>query len=175
MAEAYPVLSEHTLTPLGLGIQRLRQREVSLPPPQEPGRVRVFAVKGRYLPEPGAAKIRAASSVSIVDIGPRMMQVSIEMQPPPGAIACFVRVSFRCQVVDPAAVAQLHLHDLQSALDAYLARSSRLRLLPAPSSPDRLHETYLLIQQRISAQFSVQPPEIPGMRIELGFIKVDVS
>ncbi|WP_203908727.1 hypothetical protein [Rhizocola hellebori] len=174
MADSFPVLSEHALEPVGLGWSRLRQREVTLPPTQ-PGTVRVFAVKGRYLPEPGQAKVRAATSVSIVDMSPRLVQVSIEMTPPPGAIACQVRVSFRCQVVEPAAVAQLHLHDLQSALDGYLAQSSRLRRLAAPSSPDRLHETYLLIQQRISAQFSVQPPEIPGMRIELGFVKVDVS
>src|SRR5688572_29784068 len=119
--------------------------------------------------------MRAATSMSILDITPRMIQVSIEMQPPPGAIACFIRVSFRCQVSEPATVAQHHLHDLQSALDAYLAQSSRLRRIAAPGSPDRLHETYLLIQQRIAAQFSVQPPEIPGKRIELGSIQVDVS
>ena len=144
-------------------------------PPHGPGTVRVFAVKGRYLPEPGPAKMRAATSVSIVDITPRMIQVSIEMQPPPGAIACHIRVSFRCRVIEPATVAQLHLHDLQSALDAYLAQSSRLRRIAAPVGPNQLHQTYLMIQQRISAQFSVQPPEIPGMRIELGSIQVDVS
>ncbi len=175
MADTFPVLSEHTLVPAS-GWERLgvRQHEVALPP-RKPGTVRVFAVKGHYLPEPSNAKIRAATAVSIVDMTTRTLRVSIGLQPPPEAIACQVQVSFRCQVTDPAVVAQTRLSDLQAALDSYLAQSSRLRLLSAASSPDRLHETYLLIQQRINAQFNVQPPQVPGVRIELGFVQVDVS
>jgi hypothetical protein len=177
---SFPVLTERSLPSAARAWYGLRHRPVSELPHRPPGTMRVYEVHGRHILEPGntfAMDWRAAQarSVALVDMRPRTLNVEIDLKPPSGARACTLRVGFRCSVTDPILVASRHTANLFPELDGWLGQNQRIRYLAAESNLDRLDDTYLMINQRILAQFQTMPPEVPGVSIRLTSVRVTVS
>jgi hypothetical protein len=171
---SFPVLTERSLPSAARTWYGVRRRPESDLPGRPPGTLRVYEVDGRHVAESGPPVIRARS-VALVDLRPRTLSIDVDLRPPPGARSCVLRVGFRCQVTDPELVASCHLDSLFPELDSWLGQNQRLRWLAAEGNLDRLDDTYLLINQRILAQYRTMPPEVPGVGIRLVSVRVTVS
>jgi hypothetical protein len=171
---SFPVVIERSLPSAVRAWYGLRRRPEQDLPSRVPGTIRVYEVRGRHVPESEAHAVRARS-VAVIDMRPRMLNIDVDLRPPAGASSCVLRVGFRCQVTDSLTVAATHTANLFPELDGWLGQNQRLRWLAAESNLDRLDDTYLMINQRILAQFRTMPPHVPGMDIRLVSVRVRVS
>ncbi len=181
LIRSFPVLHERSLPSVPRSWPGFRRREESDLPRRPAGTLRVFEFDGRHVVEAGRPMnprdpyLVNASRVVLVDMRPRTLNIEVDLKPPPGSASCVLRVAFRCRVVDPARVAGLRMTNVFPDLDAWLGQNQRLRWLAAARHLDRVDEAYLLIDQRIHAQFRTCPPKLPGMQVRLVSVRVGVS
>jgi hypothetical protein len=171
---SFPVLTERSLPSAARTWYGVRRRAEDDLPKSPPGTLRVFEVSGEHVPESAPHAIRARS-VALVDMRPRTLTVEVDLRPPAGARSCVLHVGFHCRVTDPVVVASRHTANLFPELDSWLGQNQRLRWLAAEGNLDRLDDTYLMINQRILAQFRTMPPKVPGVSIRLVSVRVTVS
>ncbi len=174
LLESFPVVQVVSLEPTALfGWSGIGQR-ARLLPPRQPGTVRVFEIDGDHIPERSGPQSRnlsliaKAGSVSVVDVLPRTLEMTVPLTGPVDVPSCRLRLGFRCQVIDPTIVARDHLIDLPAALGVYFSQHQRLRYPFDVSTLERL-------KQRLNTQFSVRPIRVAGMRIDPEFMFVDVD
>jgi hypothetical protein len=175
------VLLERSLPSAARTWPGFRTRAEADLPRRPAGTLRVFESDGYHVVEadgplrPRDPHVVKASSVALVDMRPRTLNVEIDLKPPSGASNCVLKVGFRCRVTDPVLVAKMRMTNLFPELDAWLAQNQRLRWLAAERNLDRIDEAYLLINQRIHAQFRTNPPEVPGVAVRLVSVRVAVN
>jgi hypothetical protein len=181
LIRSFPVLLERSLPSAVRTWPGRRHRPESDLPRRPPGTLRVFESRGYHVIEaegplrPRDPHLVNASSVALVDMRPRTLNIEIDLKPPRGATSCVLKVGFRCRVTDPIVVTRMRMTNLFPELDSWLAQSQRLRWLAAERNLDRIDEAYLLINQRIHAQFRTNPPEVPGMQVRLVSVRVAVN
>lgn len=144
-------------------------------PAAEPGTVRVLRINGAYLVEPAGGFTRAqavaADSVTFVDIAPRTLEISTDLDPPAGNRCCQVLVGFQCRVRDVELVVKAHVTNLFPELDGYLHRIQWYRWFAGASSA----QDFALAQKRTVDQINLRPPAIRGLRTELAFVQLRLT
>ena len=181
MIRSFPVLLERSLPSATRSWPGFRRRAEADLPRRPSGTLRVFESDGYHTVEtdgplrPRDANVVNASSVVLVDMRPRTLNIEVDLKPPAGANRCVLKVGFRCRVTDPIVVARMRMTNLFPELDAWLGQNQRLRWLAAERNLDRVDEAYLLINQRIHAQFRTNPPQVPGVQVRLVSVRVAVN
>jgi hypothetical protein len=78
-----------------------------------------------------------------------------------------LRTSYLCQVLDPVRVLENGCWDVRVDLRGYLLRDAKIRMLGARLDAGRNPEVSQRILARTFARNELEPPMIPGMRVEL--------
>ncbi|MFJ3231606.1 hypothetical protein [Streptomyces sp. NPDC086787] len=177
----YPVITEQVLDRVeGSWWSRRRRRDdvPSLPP----GAVHVFRVGGNYraFPEgmvfdPAHPDVLDASSVTLVDTRARLVEVERTLPSVSEADTFSVRVSFTCQVSDPAVVARQGVIDVAVPLHAYLLGDTDLPKAGAGHRVEEINAVRDEVARRMIAYTAVVPPRVPGMSVEYVSAEVKVS
>jgi len=177
--DTYPVLEERTLGPVARIWFRSARREIADLPAPRPGAVLVFDTGVRWeVPTHGAQltgreeAVVDAVAVSVVDRRERVRRVVLEIPSKDPADDFTVEVYFRCQVTDPAVVAEAGLTDLDQALGYHLRKDATIGQLGLSYTVDQLNTLRPDVEARLRARHDVEPPEIPGMRTALVTVAV---
>jgi hypothetical protein len=176
--DRYPVLEEHTLPPVRRRLLLGGRRDPAEIPVQRPGSVLVFRVNDRYETFSGRHLNGAeeivieAISVSLVDIRPCDIQVTLPIPSKNAANDFMVQVTFRCQVTDPAMVVSHYMHDPSTALRIYLAQDSMLLALGQTLRIDDINQVREMVRARVTAYCTVRPPTLAGMQVTLADVGV---
>ncbi|RKN11454.1 hypothetical protein [Streptomyces radicis] len=174
----YPVVAEHALSPVQRSWWSRRQQRTDMPA-LPPGAVYVLMVGGQYRAyphgaqfDPAHADVVDASSVSLVDIRTRMVEVERTVPSVSAADAFTIRASFTCQVTDPTAVARHGITDVCVPLRSYLAADSELPRMSAGHRIEEVNAVRAQVTHRMTAYSAVVAPRVPGMTVE--FVGIEV-
>jgi hypothetical protein len=116
--------------------------------------------------------VAKAVSVSLVDVRPHTVDVTLNLPSQDPAEEFGVLVDFHCQVTEPGQVAATGLRDLTSTLRHYLRQNPALIQLTATRSIEQINQVRLEITSQIEAFYRLRAPRVPGMSIELLNIRV---
>jgi hypothetical protein len=78
-----------------------------------------------------------------------------------------LRASYQCQVMDPVRVLEGGCWDVRSDLMAYLLGDAKLQMLSLRDDVDENPEVQQRLLARTMARNELEPPVIPGMRLQL--------
>ncbi len=177
----YPVLSEHILSTVpGTWWSKRRRREDV--PPLPPGAVHVFRVGGNYrtFPEgmvfdPAHPDVLDASSVSLVDVRARLVEVERPLPSVSEADNFTLRASFTCQVTDPVVVARQGIIDVTTPLRAYLMADADLPRVSAGHRVEEINAVRTEAGHRMAAYSTIVAPRVAGMSVEYVTTEVHAS
>jgi hypothetical protein len=175
---AYPVVVEVLLPAVERVWYRRCRRDPADVPLARPGCAYVFKVNGehvcydtQHLDFADQAVVKA-TSVCLVDTRPRRLAVDITI---PSALPdedFTVRSTFRCRVVDAAAVADAGLTDLDVVLASYLASDDALGSVGRQMDVGRAHGVRRLADVRVRALCAVAPPAVSGVDVTLVHVEL---
>lgn len=178
----YPVVAEHVLGAVQGKFRWSRRRRRGDVPALPPGAVHVFRVGGNYrqFPEgmvfdPSHADVLDASSVSLVDVRARLVEVERTVPTVSEADTFTIRASFTCQVTDPTVIARQGIVDVTVPLRAYLAGDSELPRLSAGHRVEEVNVVRGEVTRRMTAYSTIVAPRVAGMSVEFVGAEVQVS
>ncbi len=171
----YPMVAEASLAPVQRRPFRVSRRHPGELPARPPGAVYVFTVGGRVVPygrthlNTADTVVVDATEVYVVDMWPRLVAVDIVLASSVPANDHTVRITFRCQVTDPAEVATAGLSDLPTVLAGHLGEDNAFA-----RGLDRtdVHTLRRTADAHVRAYCMVAPPAIGGMEITLVNVEV---
>ncbi|MFJ6987525.1 MULTISPECIES: hypothetical protein [unclassified Streptomyces] len=175
----YPVIAEHVLATVQdrwWSRRRLRDDVPQLPP----GAIYVFRVGGNYRPfpegmvfDPAHPDVLDASSVTVVDIRARLVEVVRTLPSVSEADNFTARATFTCQVTDPGLVARQGIIDVTVPLRAYLMGDGDLPRVSAGHRVEEVNAVRTEVSHRMTAYSAIVPPRVAGMSVE--FVSAEVS
>ncbi|MEU7478621.1 hypothetical protein AB0A63_21725 [Lentzea sp. NPDC042327] len=144
-----------------------------------PGTVLVFEVGGRYEAFTerrhltGAEEaVLEAVTVSVVDMGPRLVTVELPIPSSNPGNDFYVRVRFVCAVTNPETVVARRLTNVAAVLSEHLRRDRKLLELGVGRDIDQLNEVRSQAHARVTAYCTLEPPRIPGLTADLSTVDV---
>lgn len=174
----YPVVAEQQLSAVSRGWWARRRGRTDAPG-RPPGSVYVFQVGGQYreYPEdvpfdPCHPDVVDASSVSLVDIRSRLVEVRLAVPSASPADDFTIRASFTCAVTDAVSVARHGTVDVTVPLRAYLAGDGHLQRMGMNYGVEAVNIVREQAMRRATAYTSIVAPRILGMSVE--FVSMDV-
>lgn len=169
---SYPVLEERTLPAVPRRFLRGGRRELAQLPEWRPGSVFVFDTGRERIPLREHTHLVGteeavvdAVAVSVIDIRPRPVTAYLTLPSASAADDFTVRVTFRCQVTDPAVVAGHGPTDLAAQLERHLKRDRKLLGLGASHSIEQIADIRDLVESRVEAYWEYHPLQIPGLTV----------
>lgn len=174
----YPVIREQALDRAERR-RLMRSRDMTSLPKAGPGEVLVFEVDSGYVAHTERRHLAGredvvvnAVSVSVVDVRPRILTVSLTIPSRSAADDFTVLVDFACQVRDAERVAELGLTDLVNPLRAYLRHDAALLQLASRQVVEQIKEVREDVAARITAYAKLRAPHVDGMSVELSGVRV---
>jgi hypothetical protein len=174
----YPVVEERSLDPAVRGLLG-RSRDPGQLPRHLPGTVPVFEIADGYVAFQERRHLGRredlvinAISVSVVDIRPKTVTVSLQLPSRSAADEFVLLVDFRCVVQDPEVVAAAGLRDVSEQLRHYLRRDVSLTQLGVGYSVEDINVVRDVLSSRVDAYTRLRAPHIDGMTVMLAGVRV---
>lgn len=174
---SYPVVESAALSPLPRRLFRQARRRMQELPELVGGSILVFQSNERFALAPADVKMLSsdvvvkATMVAVV-LTKKQLVPTVAMLPsinPRRKVA--VCASYSCQVVDAVRVLEEGCWDVRADLLAYLLNDPKVQMLGAREDVADNPEVQQKILARTLARSALEPPNIPGMKVQL----VDVS
>jgi hypothetical protein len=176
----YPVVESASLNPLPRRLFRRAQRRVQDLPELVGGSTWVFQSNERFALAPEGGRMLSsdvvlnANMVAVVLTGKRLVPAVATLPTVHPGHRVTVRASFRCHVIDAVRVLEEGCWDVRADLVAYLLDDAKVQMLGARVDISDNPEVQQKILARALARKALEPPEIPGMRVHLVDISLDV-
>lgn len=168
----YPVVEATGLDPLPSRFLRRPRRFADELPLLTGGSVLVFQANERYAMAPPGPRMLSsdivvrATMVAVVLTKSQEVQVVALLSAYAG-LRVMLRASYNCQVLDPVRVLESGCWDVSVELRGHLLRDMKLRMLGARTDVAQNPDVHQRILAWIFARNDLEPPFIPGMRVEL--------
>ena len=169
----YPVVESAPLHPLRRRLLRRTQRPIQELPELVGGSVRVFQSNERYSLEPTGGRMLSsdvvldATMVAVVSIKEHLIPMVATLPSLQSGREVSVRASYSCKVIDAVRVLEEGCWDVRPRLVAYLLRDNNVQILGARVDISDNPEVQQRILARMLARKALEPPEIPGMEVQL--------
>jgi len=176
----YPVVESAPLNPLRRRLLRRTQRRAQELPELVGGSAWVFQTNERFALAPADGRMLSsdvvlnATMVAVVLLKKQLVPAvaTLPTVHPDRRIA--IRAGYSCQVIDPVRVLQEGCWDVRTDLVAYLLEDAKVQMLAARVDITDNPEVQQKLFARALARKALEPPEIPGMRVELVTISLDL-
>ncbi|WP_433360125.1 hypothetical protein ACQPZX_26170 [Actinoplanes sp. CA-142083] len=176
----YPVVESAPLSPLPRRLFRRTQRRVQELPELVGGSVLVFQSNERFALAPEGSRrlssdiVLNASMVAVVLIKKQLVPAVATLPTITPGRRVAVRASYSCQVIDAVRVLEEGCWDVRPVLVEYLLEDAKVQMLGARVDISDNPEVQQKILARALARKALEPPEIPGMRVQLVDVSLDI-
>lgn len=171
--EPFPVVTSAALYPVRRKLLRRPGRSPQDLPEQSGGTVLVFQSNNRFsLAPPGPrmlssdVAVRATAAV-VVSIRQQLVPLVAPLPSVNGENTVHLYATFYCKVTDPVLVLEAGCFDVRPTLQRHLVGDAKLRMFGAREDVADNLEVLQRILARTQARAELQPPAVPGMRVDL--------
>jgi hypothetical protein len=177
----FPVVESAPLDPAPGRFLRPARRSRRDLPDHPGGSVLVFQTNERYALAPDGPKMLSsdvvvkASMVAVVVTRAQEVPAVAVLPSVRRGTRLLLRASYLCQVLDPIRVLENGCWDVSVDLRGYLLRDAKIRMLGARLDAHRNPEVSQRILARTFARNELEPPRIPGMRVELVNVTLSIQ
>jgi len=177
----FPVLKMTPLSPVPSRFLQPTRRQLSDLPTLVEGSVLVFQTDERYALAPAGPKMLAsevvvkATMVAVIAVRAQEVTAVVELPSAKRGTHLTLHAIYNCRVFDPVQVMESGCWDVRTDLRNYLLRDSKLRSLAAQEGAAENPEVTQRILGRMHARNQLEPPVVPGIRIELVNIALNIK
>jgi hypothetical protein len=177
----FPVVESAPLEPVPSRFLRAARRSPRDLPDHPGDSVLVFRSNERFALAPDGPKMLAsdvvvkASMVAVVVTRAQEVPMVAVLPSVTRGTRMLLRASYLCQVLDPIRVLEHGCWDVTIDLRHYLLRDAKTRMLGARRDAHNNPEVSQRILARTFARNELEPPMIPGMRVELVNVALSIT
>jgi hypothetical protein len=169
----YPVVESAPLNPLRRRFLRRTQRRAQELPQLVGGSVLVFQSNEKFALAPSGVRMLSsdtvlnATMVAVVLTGKRLIPAVATLPSVHPGRSVAIRAKYSCQVIDAVRVLEEGCWDIRPDLIEYLLEDPKLQMLGSRADISDNPEVHQKILAHALARKRLEPPRIPGIRVQL--------